>query len=79
MILQSKDKGFRNKETLFSIVSKIGSELGKKIDSRWDKQKRLETAQEMSKDFPSNSVRITQLELWVRMKFIFFFFLGRTK
>lgn len=28
----------------------------------------------MSKDFPSSSLRITQLELWVRMRFLFFFF-----
>jgi len=45
MISQSEDKGFRNKETLFSIVSTIGSDWGIKIDSKWDKQKSLETAQ----------------------------------
>lgn len=33
------------------------------MDSRRDKQKGLETTQEMSKDLPSNFFRITQLEL----------------
>lgn len=41
----SKGMEFQNKETNFSIVSTIGSERDIKIDTIWDKQKRLETAQ----------------------------------
>ena len=63
-MIQGKDKDPGTRKYHFSIVSTTRSEWGRnKIDSRRDKQKRLETAQEMSKDFPSNSVRITQLEL----------------
>ena len=43
---QRENKGYRNKETPFSIVSTTRSEWGRnKIDSGRDKQKRLETAQ----------------------------------
>lgn len=37
--------------------------MATKKDSRRNKQKRLETTQEMPKDLPSDFFRITQLEL----------------